>query len=99
MRASEASRRLLEHFDIRRTQYAYFYGTRSIGLCVMMRFFELVALLPPLKGATSVSEVAGILEDVDHHRSSCGQLRNKVVDTTKNIKLNTGDFDSLILWR
>ena len=37
MRASEASRRLLEHFDIRRTQYAYFYGTRSIGLCVTMK--------------------------------------------------------------
>ena len=36
-RASEASRRLLKHSDIRRTQYAYFYGTRSFGLCVTMK--------------------------------------------------------------
>jgi hypothetical protein len=33
-----SERRLLEHSDIRRTQYAYFYGTRSFGLCVTMRF-------------------------------------------------------------
>jgi hypothetical protein len=36
-RASEASRRAFWHSGIRRTQYAYFYGTRSFGLCVTMK--------------------------------------------------------------
>ena len=34
----------MEHFDIRRTQYTYFYGTRSFGLCVTMKLVVAISL-------------------------------------------------------